>query len=555
MHAKGFATYSNTEPESASLVNTNNAIGDDTASPNAADLIHHAFQHSREGMALLNRNHKILYANPVMERVYAHQAPLLGQHCYRVFYDQASPCAWCHDHVDPPSSVVHVLPPNTSTTATFSSMPLWLPIRCVPHGAADCTAAESGYIIYANAILNRQRIEGQLERERAYLTSAIDLLPMPMLFFSASAPTARMNRAMRDFLCPDLRLQDVQLLDPDTHSVIPRDMRPESRALQGEVISFFETIIALPDAREIPVIGHAAPIFVNEEQVAVVLAFQDITAIKETDRAKDQFLAVLSHELLTPLTSILGWAQTAREQNDPAMMAQALTIIERNAQRQRRIVDDLLDMSRIIHGKLSLQFEVTDLYHLAEQAVESAMQMARERKITLALEPLSSTVPIFADAARITQVIGNLIQNGLKFSEAGDRITLSCQVQDEHVARLTVQDTGRGIPIEEQHLLFKPFCQIERREDTGGLGLGLALIKGLVELHGGHITGHSAGLAYGSTFIVELPLFDRKRKTAMRAASYSSTDTPPPNARKNGESRAGLTRNPGTHQRRRRPEG
>lgn len=463
---------------------------EDTVITPPLEVVYRAFMESACRCALIDANHTITVANPAMEDVFG--TSIINYPCYQMLQQRSTPCDWC---------------PGVVVPSSFHSrhIPTWSPVQCVAQLHPE-SGELTGFACHHWGQAARARVEEQLERERAYLTSAIDLLPIPMLFVSANAPTARMNRAMREFLCPNLRLQDVQLLDPDTRRVIPQHERPDIRALRGEIIAFFETIVALPDARQVPVIGHAAPIFVNDEQVAVVMAFQDISALKEVDRAKDQFLAVLSHELLTPLTSILGWAQTAREQQDAELMTQALAVIERNAQRQRRIVDDLLDMSRIIHGKLSLKMERADLRYVTMQTMESVEHFARTRGVALTMELGTEVMPLFVDVARIQQVIGNLIQNGVKFTEPGGHVHIDCRVLEER-ACITVSDTGRGIDAEQLYLLFRPFCQIERREDSGGLGLGLALAKGIIELHGGQISAESDGPGQGSSFTITIPLF------------------------------------------------
>lgn len=231
--------------------------------------------------------------------------------------------------------------------------------------------------------------------------------------------------------------------------------------------------------------------------------------LREADKAKDEFLAILPHELLTPLTSILGWAQVARETGDEGTTIKALEVIERNAQRQRRILDDLLDMSRIIHQKFSLVPERIDLWSIAQQCADSIQLTATHRNIRLELDPPTDILPIIADSSRLFQAVCNLLNNALKFTEPGGAVVVR-SYQTGDMAVLEIRDTGRGIPQEMLQRIFTPFQQVDRHETKGGLGLGLALVKGIIELHGGEVYASSPGLHKGSTFTVALPLHRRE---------------------------------------------
>jgi signal transduction histidine kinase len=350
-------------------------------------------------------------------------------------------------------------------------------------------------------------INTALDAERAYLDTALNILPLPLLFMSPQGEIVRMNAAFQQ-AWPEMHAdfwQQIRLLHPDTHTDVARDEWPDRRALHGETIASDEFLFALPDGHEVPLIIHAAPIYMGQEIGAVVIAFQDIAHIKDADRAKDEFLAVLSHELLTPLTSILGWSQFARDGGAPGLMEQALQVIERNAYRQRRVLDDLLDVSRIVHKKLTLNRETIDLWDVVEQSAESLQQGAREREIDVSLVPPVDRLTVHVDPNRLAQAITNLLANALKFTEAGGRVTITCEANGEE-AIISLRDTGCGFPAEMLDDLFKPFRQIERNEARGGLGLGLALVRGIVELHSGHIRAHSAGKGQGSTFVITLPL-------------------------------------------------
>ncbi|HEY3418786.1 MAG TPA: HAMP domain-containing sensor histidine kinase, partial [Armatimonadota bacterium] len=222
-------------------------------------------------------------------------------------------------------------------------------------------------------------------------------------------------------------------------------------------------------------------------------------------RAKDEFLTVLSHELLTPLTSILGWLQFYRQHGKPELLEQTLEVIERNARRQRRLVDDLLDVSRLVNTRLAVHCTPADLWDLATSAEKSVAETARERNITVILEPPTERLPVCVEPFRIQQTVGILLSNACKFSKRGGTVTLSGWREGEK-AMLAVHDTGRGIPPEMLARIFNPFTQIARDEATGGMGLGLALAKGLIELHGGHISVACPANGQGTVFTISLPL-------------------------------------------------
>ncbi|HEY3380065.1 MAG TPA: HAMP domain-containing sensor histidine kinase, partial [Armatimonadota bacterium] len=199
-------------------------------------------------------------------------------------------------------------------------------------------------------------------------------------------------------------------------------------------------------------------------------------------------------------------------------------VIERNARLQHQMLEDLLDISRLIHGKLLIRPRASDLWQLALQAVRDSELSARQRKMTVRLEPPPDMMlPIMADPRRIAQAIGDLLENALKFTDPGGVITVTGARQDAQ-AVLAIHDTGRGIPPEQLPQLFEPFKQIQRTEQTGGLGLGLMLVKGIISLHGGRVTADSPGLGQGSTFTIYIPLADADHADTS-AASPSPTPT------------------------------
>jgi signal transduction histidine kinase/CheY-like chemotaxis protein len=226
------------------------------------------------------------------------------------------------------------------------------------------------------------------------------------------------------------------------------------------------------------------------------------------NQVKDQFLATLSHELRTPMSAILGWARLLR---DPVIRTQklnrALEAIDANAKAQARLIDDLLDMTRIVSGKLTINAELIDLRKIARAAVDAVAPAAQEKGIRLAIniderEPINA----FADPARIQQIVWNLLSNAIKFTPGGGTVNFSLR-GDEKGSRIMVSDTGRGISPEFLPYVFDRFRQEDgsttRRQ--GGLGLGLAIVKHLVELHRGTVLANSEGEGKGASFTITLP--------------------------------------------------
>lgn len=229
---------------------------------------------------------------------------------------------------------------------------------------------------------------------------------------------------------------------------------------------------------------------------------------QELNRIKDEFLATLSHELRTPLTAVLGWAKLlGTGQLDAAASSRALDTIQRNARMQQQIIEDILDVSRIITGKLRLEMNPVELVHVIEAAVESVRPAADARAIQL--QPLLDTGVglVMGDAARLQQIIWNLLSNAVKFTPQGGRVEVQLREVDSQ-AQITVADTGEGIRPEFLPFVFDRFRQADGSTTRvhGGLGLGLAIVRHLVELHGGTVSAASRGEGQGSIFQITLPL-------------------------------------------------
>jgi len=232
-----------------------------------------------------------------------------------------------------------------------------------------------------------------------------------------------------------------------------------------------------------------------------------ITKLQSASAAKDEFLAVLSHELRTPLAPILGWASILKKNESPEKVRLAAEAIERNALLQSRMVDDLLDLTRVAHGKVNLDLEILDLPALLRAAVETSAEDTEKKSIRLELADAGEPLYVEGDAGRLQQVFGNIISNAVKFTPAGGSIFVALKRQASHAA-VVVADTGEGIAPEFLPFVFDIFRQQEQgtRREHQGLGIGLSLVKKLVELHKGTVSVASAGTGRGTEVTVELPL-------------------------------------------------
>ena len=226
------------------------------------------------------------------------------------------------------------------------------------------------------------------------------------------------------------------------------------------------------------------------------------------NRAKDVFLATLSHELRTPLTAILGWARMLHDDGLDAETARhGLDVIERNAEAQYQLIRDLLDVSRIISGKLQLKTAQVGLATIVEAALDSVRQAADAKAIRLGAEYDDETDLVTGDPDRLQQVVWNLLSNAIKFTPKGGRVGV-CVERDGSDVRVRVSDTGQGIEPEFLPHVFERFRQQDgsTTREHGGLGLGLAIVRHLVEQHGGRVSAESAGEQRGSTFTISLPI-------------------------------------------------
>jgi signal transduction histidine kinase/CheY-like chemotaxis protein len=323
----------------------------------------------------------------------------------------------------------------------------------------------------------------------------------------------------------------IRYVNPATEALLGRQASELIGSLFGRPLTAGETIeIDLcPSPRRGGFASASAEMRVVEidweGQPAFLATLHDVTERKEAVRRRDEFLAMLAHELRNPLAPILNAACLMRLHGLPnAELERACAIIERQGQHLARLLDDLLDLSRVTHGKIELRKQVLDLRAVLAEAIQSSRSAIEGRRHHLTTTLPEDPLYVEVDPTRLTQVIVNLLTNAAKYTEPGGRIDVALRREDSQVV-LSVKDTGKGIPPEQLAIIFDPFMQLDTSLERaqGGLGLGLTLVRRLVELHGGTITAHSAGLHHGSEFVVRLPFHERSAPERQDAAPMPRT--------------------------------
>jgi len=305
------------------------------------------------------------------------------------------------------------------------------------------------------------------------------------------------------------------------------------RDSQGRITKWFGTNTDVTDQRE-----AAQQLLLSKREADAARA-----AAEEANRLKDEFLATLSHELRTPLNAVVGWAEILRLKGPPdADFAEGIEAIARNARAQAQLIDDLLDVSRIISGKLRLEIQRVEMAKVVEAALVAVAPLAAAKKIEIkqALSPTGTET--WGDAGRLQQVVWNLLSNAIKFTESGGRVQVTVARVNSHL-QITVTDSGRGILASFLPHVFERFRQADSstRRTHGGLGLGLAIVRQIVELQGGTVAAQSEGEGKGATFTVNLPVYNGPGNlpaAANVAVAESQTDAVA--AGKNQPSLAGL---------------
>ena len=296
-------------------------------------------------------------------------------------------------------------------------------------------------------------------------------------------------------------------------SRFPSDKLPLERALTyGETVRAEEVVFDVSDGRTVTTLINATPIYSEDgEIVSAVAVIQDMTPLEELERLRSEFLGMVSHELRTPLTSIKGSAATVlgnSSQFDASDMLRFFRIIDEQSDYLSDLISNLLDMTRIEAGTLSVTLEPTDVVHLVDEAKNTFRRSAARNVIDVDLAP--DLPPLKADRRRMAQLLDNLLSNASKYSPEPSTIKVTALQEDLHVA-ISVTDDGRGVSADQLPDLFKKFTRIDSEDGKrkiAGDGLGLAICKGIVETHGGRIWAESDGLGHGTRFTFTIPVFD-----------------------------------------------
>ena len=385
------------------------------------------------------------------------------------------------------------------------------------------------------AIVNARRYSDE-HRAKADLEALVNTSPVGVLVFDAKTGdlvslNQEARRIVRGLRAPGRSQAEILSVltfrRPDGRE-IPLAELPTERALKsGETVRAEEIIIQLPDGQAVTTVINATPIFSEAGAVvSVVATVQDMTPLEELERLRAEFLGMVSHELRTPLTTIKGSAATvlgASSALDPAEMRQFFRIIDEQADHMRGLISDLLDVTRIEAGTLSVAPEPTDLAALVDEAREAFLRGGARNSVEVDLAP--DLPRIGADRQRLAQVLNNLFSNASKYSPDWSAIGVSASVQDTYVA-ISVSDEGRGVSAEGLPHLFRKFFRIDSDDldrRIGGEGLGLAICKGIVEAHGGRIWAESEGPGLGTRFTFTIP--------AAYEAANGSAPSPGPMAR------------------------
>jgi PAS domain S-box-containing protein len=392
-------------------------------------------------------------------------------------------------------------------------------VNAVPLPAGD------GVLAVFHDITEPARLEREIARQAARLEAVVHLVDEGIFVVDDAGRLVFVNDAgrrmlgFREGMSLEDRVRHQPLFDLAGRPLAPAEY-PSSRGRRGESVTELAAVFDHPldGRRQLRASTH--PLRGPDGGIeAVLVTWKDVTeqerARAELERAretaeaasrlKDQFIAALSHELRTPLQPILGWTEVLRRRRGlDEVTTRALEAIYRNIRQQVRLVDDLLDLSRIVHGKFTLRFETLDLRAPVRTAVEMFEEPAALKRLHLIASLPDIALPMWGDGARLQQITSNLLSNALKFTPPGGRIAVRLAVEVNR-AVLEVEDTGEGIVAEDLPVIFEAFRQ-GKQTRAGGLGIGLDLVRRLTELHGGRAQVRSEGAGRGACFRIELPL-------------------------------------------------
>lgn len=425
---------------------------------------------------------------------------------------------------------------------------MWVECRCYP--------SRDGISVFFRDVSERHAAEAALRSSESRLRRVFEVNPIGMVTGHADGRVVDANEAFLRIV--QMTPQDVRdgrlrwdLITPPEYLAL--DEQAVRQSLAHGISAVYEKEYALPDGRRVPVMLAVARFPETEELLAFVIDISDRKraeqALREADRRKDEFVATLAHELRNPMASIRTAAHLLKGGELPReRLVWCADLISRQSHTMGLLLDDLLDVSRITSGRLELRIQPMDLHAAVRAALETARPLIESKQHKVELDLQGEGLPLQADPLRIEQVLTNLLTNAAKYTDPGGRIRLSVrsergpgapteqssqdaqEVQEQAV--IEVADTGIGIAPDALSAVFEMFRQVHTatHRSQGGLGIGLALTRGLVELHGGRIQATSAGPGTGSTFTVTLPL----RSAAEASAPHVPSHGPMPVARWSG---------------------
>jgi two-component system CheB/CheR fusion protein len=389
----------------------------------------------------------------------------------------------------------------------------WFQSRAVP--LRDPTGRVRRWFGFSADVDDLKRAEAAVRESEQRFRAAIDGFPGVLVLYDADRRIQYANRVALEI---DLGRKHRELIGHRDEDLVPPEIaqrfvpilelaiatgEPQSFELQlpesvGGITALVRYVPIIDDGKVHQVLGIAMDITKRKRME---------TQLREADRRKDEFLTILGHELRNPLAPLRNSVQILRRSSaDDVAVQRAATIMGRQVEQLTRLVDDLVDVSRISRGKIALRRAPVDVAEVVRNAVDDHQPLAAAAGLRVVGEVPPGPVWVDGDAARLSQIIGNLLQNGLKFTDRGGEVHVRVAVRDGRV-RVAVRDTGIGIDPALIDEMFQPFRQAHgAATGRGGLGLGLTLVKGLVEMHGGRVFATSAGHGYGAEFEFELPL-------------------------------------------------
>ncbi len=430
----------------------------------------------------------------------------------------------------------------------------WASLRLGAVPLCDASGAIGGAVVTFEDVTERRRVEQALQRSESELQTIVENIEQGIVVADMAGRLVHWNRAALDMYglaTPEegRRLEDlaerVELSDM-AGAAVPHESRPLVRILRGERLHDWELQIRRQGSDWQRVYSYGGTL-VRDEQghgLMAVLTISDVTvrkraehdvqaariaaeraqaAAEDASRAKDHFIAVLSHELRTPLAPVLtGIALLEQEGTTSDRGRELVSLIRRNIELESRLIDDLLDVTRIARGKLELDRRRVALCTVVERTVEVCRPEIEARRLDFGVDLGPGPYLVDGDAARLQQVFWNLFKNAVKFTPPGGRVGVRCRPADGHVV-VDVEDSGVGIEPSALGGIFDAFVQADRSfaRQFGGLGLGLTISKALVELHGGTIEARSEGSGRGATFRVRLPMISHGEAAARQEAAQA----------------------------------